>query len=370
MPTGGRVLDFDQPVGPHLPGPEVSPLPPWSIVRRNAVLAGLLFGLSIFGSVELARHYPKAVQLWINPGLLPALLLLTPRRHWAFYCAALMVADVTVFTLSGYRLISSIQRPAISALEALIVGVALSRDTDWLWGRSERLSSWARFLMVGVILAPAIGAIPGGILLMTDRGAPFVLGFRSWFIAHALAISVIVPFAMRMRPARLRELHDAGRTPELLLLLAVLTIAALAVFTQPAFLPLLLITPLLVVILFRVGFVGLVAAMMILTTISATAIITESGPFEAMAAHNQWWGADGLAQIFLMLLFCTLILIACLDEERHQLQRAMHDAAETRANTRARFFAMISHELRTPMTGIIGFTELLLSGELREDQRR
>lgn len=46
------------------------------------------------------------------------------------------------------------------------------------------------------------------------------------------------------------------------------------------------------------------------------------------------------------------------------------EAAEAAARAKSRFLAMMSHEIRTPMTGIIGFAELVLSGDLTDDQRR
>jgi PAS domain S-box-containing protein len=59
--------------------------------------------------------------------------------------------------------------------------------------------------------------------------------------------------------------------------------------------------------------------------------------------------------------------------ERRQMEEALREAkekAEQAAAARANFVANMSHEIRTPMNAILGFTDVLLDGELAADQRR
>jgi signal transduction histidine kinase/ActR/RegA family two-component response regulator len=56
-------------------------------------------------------------------------------------------------------------------------------------------------------------------------------------------------------------------------------------------------------------------------------------------------------------------------KQQHRELRAAKDAAEAANRSKTEFLANMSHEIRTPMTAVLGYTELLLAGEARGEER-
>ncbi|MDQ3228818.1 MAG: ATP-binding protein [Pseudomonadota bacterium] len=88
-----------------------------------------------------------------------------------------------------------------------------------------------------------------------------------------------------------------------------------------------------------------------------------------------WWRTPQSLVAFVLLAALLLFWLAQQYRERlkrrHALQLAMHtrDVAEQASHAKTRFLATLGHEVRTPMTGVLGMSELLLGTQLDTRQR-
>ncbi|KQQ79429.1 histidine kinase [Xanthomonas sp. Leaf131] len=93
------------------------------------------------------------------------------------------------------------------------------------------------------------------------------------------------------------------------------------------------------------------------------------------SVNPPWWRSDvGIALICLLGLLLSALLAAAYRRRvrmRAQWQLAQHkrELAEQASQAKTRFLATLGHEVRTPMTGVLGMSELLLQTPLDGRQR-
>ncbi|MDV3255842.1 MAG: response regulator [Lysobacter sp.] len=83
------------------------------------------------------------------------------------------------------------------------------------------------------------------------------------------------------------------------------------------------------------------------------------------------WAAAGAFGLLLLLLWAAADRYRARLRQRHAWQRAEHEheVARQASLAKTRFLATLGHEVRTPMTGVLGMTELLLDTSLAPVQR-
>jgi len=95
----------------------------------------------------------------------------------------------------------------------------------------------------------------------------------------------------------------------------------------------------------------------------------------ALQIRPPWWDSGAFRGVMLFALTALLVLTAVLYRRRlhrrHTWQLAEHERllAEQASLAKTRFLATFGHEVRTPMTGVLGMSELLLGTPLNPQQR-
>jgi signal transduction histidine kinase/ligand-binding sensor domain-containing protein/CheY-like chemotaxis protein len=94
-----------------------------------------------------------------------------------------------------------------------------------------------------------------------------------------------------------------------------------------------------------------------------------------IVARPPWWKTAIAYAVYAVFGLLTLSMLALLYQRRLKqlhafaLAEQQRELAEQTSEAKTRFLATMGHEIRTPMTGVLGMTELLLAGQLEARQR-
>lgn len=301
-------------------------------------MARFLFWMVLLGFANYLSNAPFRVDgliaLQLTYALLLAILLLTPRVQWAAYLVTafpllVIVRASAIGSLSELTSPFAIVSTATAILVAALGASILSRDRDWVEGRSDQLAAWAKAGFVTVVLLPLICATVFAAIRIPPPGYSSTAYWFNVYSNAALGYLVLTPPVLRARPRQWMELYRSGKLPEAIASIAGFCAVAVLIFQQPSVLPLFLVLPPLIIILFRVGFIGLSVGMALLVPIAILLTGAGEGPFHAM--DNLHMAADLidhdanhallLCRAFLILTFVVAVMIAALLHEREHLQR-------------------------------------------------
>lgn len=338
----------------------------------------VVYGLLTVAAFSWTAATNGLATLWLGNGLVAAALLLLPRSPALALLAAAAVMDFACAVTIGRNappqgvliaLIDLSETVAVAFLARRVGGAALDVT------RPRRLLS-----IVGLAVLPAALAAgtAGAAISHLLFGADLIPLWLAWAGGDVLGMTIALPATLLIaRPRRfaLATPLSAGRFG---IIVAIWALTAL-VFWQDAVHALTLAVLMAVLLSTFVMSPACVAATNVGVAFIATALtLSGQGP---ISADSDDLGTRVLhLQLFVAIIVFTSLVAQALIAERARSQRSLtrtlsavreaHRKADAAAAAKARFLATMSHEMRTPLNGVMGHVQLLEArGDLSPDAR-
>ena len=332
----------------------------------GSLIAAMLVGVLAVATVELSRPAGSIAAIWPATGVAVVGWLKGPRsgRFDAAYVLFVAAAYAIAGLLIGNPMPKALMFTFATVLEAALAVYLIRRFMPKL--DLSSLNGVIKFL----IFVPAISTLPsalfaGGMMQMTGAG-DFLNVAQTWWFGHALGLAIVTPFGLALTSERLAVYRQPMRALEAVATLAAIGAISVIVFFQHDKPIGFLVTPFLLLAAVRHRMLGAGAAVLIVSTAAILGVISNQGPTHIMEA------ADIATKVRLMQLYCIFgclpaLPIAALLDERDNLAEAAHRdqmKAEAASAGKSRLLANVSHEIKSPVAGIIGIGELWQSGKL------
>ena len=284
-------------------------------------------------------------------------------RTWDLCFAALLTMAIAVAEiLVGNGFEQTVLFTAANMLEiVLAVGLA-RRFGDGL--NLTTINGVMRFLATAVLLAPLPSAVLAAAGLGVLQGADVATTFLTWWLGHALSIAGVGGLILGLsRPEALR-LRPPARALEAAVLLSLVGLLFYSIFS-PWVAPVgVLSAPLALLVAVRLRFIGMSAAIILITTFAVGGSMQGHGPYAALFDGP---GRAVMAQVLALVGYLPILIVVAVLEERDGLTRKAKAAqlrAERASDGKSRLLANVSHEIKSPIAGVIGIGELWREGKL------
>jgi signal transduction histidine kinase len=316
-------------------------------------------------SIQLSRPVGLAA-VWPATGVAVVGWLKGPRsmRFDAAYVLFVALAYAIGGILSGNTFVKAGLFTFAAVMEAALAVYLIRRFTPKM--DLSSLNGLLRFLFISPIVATFPSAVLVGSFVQLQGMGDFMQTAQTWWFGHALGLAVVTPFGLSLTPQALRTYSQPLKLVELVVILGATVFVSMFVFFQHDKPVGFLVTPLLLLAAVRLRMLGATAAVVIVSTAAILGVISDDGPTHIMA------GVSVAAKVRLMQLYCIFgalpaLPIAALLDERDRLAKAAQEGklkAEAASAGKSRLLANVSHEIKSPVAGIIGIGELWQGGKL------
>jgi signal transduction histidine kinase len=328
-----------------------------------AVMVLALSGLAAAMRV-LAVAGEAVATVWPISALIVAICVRWARtageRRFAAAAAALGVMAANIATGSGAAM--GLLFPLVNLIEVAAAVWVFRRYGPPLDG----LRAFLTFVAVCVFIAPVVSAfLATGVcaVFAPDQAA---LVFQRWWVATGIGMAVLGPFVLAVRsPSRVAV--DRRRRLLFVAAQALVLVASLGIFMRTTPPPLFAIYPFLALAALSHIELGGAVGLLIATVVAVTATLMGRGP--AVIAEMAGFHRVPVMQLLLASMVFSVLPISALMRrlERYaaELDQRRAEAEEVSA-IKTKLLAYVSHEIRSPLSGVTGLAQLMHDGGLGE----
>jgi PAS domain S-box-containing protein len=297
----------------------------WFPKISRLIVVSVLVGLAAWGSVALAHASGQIYTIWPANGLLLAVLLKEPRRHWPAYLLCGLVASIGGNCLTGDKLPITIGLSSCDTIEILIAAAVLFRFCARPFDLQQRRTLFT-FVLFGVVVAPLVSAILAVLCITSLSPGPGWLDtLGAWYLADALGIATVTPCVWALQQKNLPETVRGWGFARSVGALGVLALAAILAFSQDSYALLFVVFPFLLLVVFQLGFSGAAVGVCVVAGIAIGFTVENHGPLmfipDKGLPHRIM-----ILQVYIAAALATTLPFAALLEERKKLTRAVRSS--------------------------------------------
>jgi signal transduction histidine kinase len=337
---------------------------PHQTLQRLALITAATFGgyfLLGYGGIFIwGGNSHAASPIWPATafGFVMMIRLSRSRRDDAFMLMAMVAAGLLANRLGGASPVLSAGFTAINTLDVLAATIAFRYLAT---RRITGVASMAKFALTAGIGPSLFGALLSAALVGTVGGDPLLTGTQ-WFLANLLGVLILFPFGLTVSLRQFAKLNLEHRFLEALSLFSALAAVSVLAFRYgyPA---MFLVLVLCIATAVRFRLLGAGAALLVVSALAFASVRTMP------QAHSVAWVE--LLQFYLATISVVSVRTAMLLNERDlhvAIIERRHRRAVRASRFKSRLLAHVSHEVRSPLSAIIGFSAMLESGSLSAER--
>lgn len=346
-----------------------------------AGLGLLLFAVSVL-AVQFTR-FEALTAIWPTNAIAFVAIMRSP---WSRAATGRLLGVIAI-ALAAPLVLGGMEAWSVALVTAgNLVEIMLAAWLTRLWvgrdGAVASLGGLMKLLFAAVVLAPAaaatltapvFAAMPG---TLGGSASVFQLWMDFW-TADALGMMLIAPFGLALRVRDIASL-DMRRRLEGAGIWLLIAAGALWIFAHERLglghdatgssdlLNLILLTPLLILASLRFGVLGAAGAAFTVAAVALGFTVAGEGPLAELQGMTTQQKVYWLQLYLAVVGLSTLPVAAVLrDRDRYAAELARHRRrAEAASEGKSRLLANVSHEIKSPIGGIIGIGELWATGKL------